>query len=202
MDYAILSALREPRTWLAFALTLIISGAGGWLWARARAGVWNVPATLGAALALSIAFALTVPVTTFPMEGAGQRWSWFAAQFVDGQWWQQAAVEFGPSEFGRNGEQLANVVLFAPWALLMALGCRKPFAVALWGVGLSLLVESWQAVSGTRSATLADVLANVIGIVAVAIVVAVILRLRRSDTTLVPDDAHTDTRPSESVSPQ
>jgi hypothetical protein len=63
------------------------------------------------------------------------------------------AVADGPS----------NVALFVPFALCCGLLLRRPTAAFVIGVAVSVLIESYQAATGTRVGVFADVVSNSVG---------------------------------------
>lgn len=80
----------------------------------------------------------------------------------------------------------ANVVLFVPFALCLGLLLRTPLAAFLLGVALSVLVEAYQAATGTRVGTFADVVANGAGALAGAVLSALVLAVLRLGATAAP----------------
>lgn len=69
----------------------------------------------------------------------------------------------------------ANVALFVPFALCCGLLLRRPAAALAIGVAVSVLVESYQAATGTRVGTSADVVANSLGALVGAVLSAAVL---------------------------
>ena len=69
----------------------------------------------------------------------------------------------------------ANVALFVPFGLCLGLLLRRPGAAFLAGVALTVLVESYQAATGTRVGAFADVVANSLGALLGAVLSAVVL---------------------------
>lgn len=82
----------------------------------------------------------------------------------------------------RTVELMANVVLFAPVALLGGVMTRRPWAVALAASGASLLVEVLQAFATGlgRSCSTSDWVSNTLGALLGAVLAVVALRLARS----------------------
>jgi len=81
-------------------------------------------------------------------------------------------------------ESLANITLFIPFALLAAVAWRRPWLAGLAGVGLSMGIETAQALlpSIGRSCDSQDIIANSIGAALGAVLAAIGMssRIRRS----------------------
>ncbi len=69
----------------------------------------------------------------------------------------------------------ANVALFVPFVCCLALLLRSPVRAFLVGVVVSIAIESYQAATGTRIGTFADITANGLGALAGAAVGSVVL---------------------------
>lgn len=77
----------------------------------------------------------------------------------------------------------SNVALYVPFALCLGLLLRRPVVAVIISGALSLLIESYQAATGTRIGVFADVISNSLGAAigaAVAGLVLVVLRLVRT----------------------
>lgn len=69
----------------------------------------------------------------------------------------------------------ANVALFVPLALCCGLLLRRPLAALLLCLALSVLVESYQAATGTRVDTFTDVVSNGVGALLGSLLSALVL---------------------------
>lgn len=79
----------------------------------------------------------------------------------------------------------ANVALFVPFALCCGLLLRSPAAALLISVALSVAIESYQAATGTRIGTFADIASNSLGAVIGVLAAGVVLVLARAITPRV-----------------
>lgn len=79
-----------------------------------------------------------------------------------------------------NDDGPANVVLYLPAGLFLALASRRPVRSAVGLAVLSLLVECWQATLTTRVGSFDDVVANALGAALGAVVAALVLAVRRA----------------------
>ena len=131
-----------------------------------------------------LSLAVVLGVTLVPTGG----WRWFA---VEPGALRSIMVNLRPAEADLTAwltaaDGPANVVLFVPLGFFLALLLRAPVRAAVLAVGLSVLVECYQASLTTRVGSFADVVANglgaVVGVVAAALVLALtrpLLRPRR-----------------------
>lgn len=78
-----------------------------------------------------------------------------------------------------NSDGPANVVLFAPAGLFVALLSRRPVLTAAGLTALSFSIECWQATLTTRVGSFDDVVANGLGAALGACAAAVVLLTRR-----------------------
>jgi hypothetical protein len=69
----------------------------------------------------------------------------------------------------------ANVALFVPFGLCVGLLLRSPVAAVLGSVVLTVLIESYQAATGARVGTFADIVSNSLGGLIGSILSAVVL---------------------------
>lgn len=100
--------------------------------------------------------------------------------------WSRVAVELTPyprhdlTAWMHGTDGPLNVLLYLPAGALLATATRRPGRALLALAGLSLAIEVLQAVTGWRSGSLGDVVANVIG-AALGVCVALVGRaaLRR-----------------------
>lgn len=94
-----------------------------------------------------------------------------------GDWLRTA---FGLTGFGTGWiEFIANILMFAPLGLLLALLFRRSWVGALVAVGVSVAAEVLQIVIPSRQPSLRDILANAIGAL-IGAAVAWMLTRRRS----------------------
>jgi glycopeptide antibiotics resistance protein len=77
------------------------------------------------------------------------------------------------------GDGPANVVLFVPLGFFLALLLRAPVRAAVLAVGLSVLVECYQASLTSRVGAFADVVSNGLGALLGAVAAAVVLAVAR-----------------------
>ena len=88
---------------------------------------------------------------------------------------------FGSSQF------ILNVVLFVPAGVVWTWMTRRPAVVAAALVGVSVLIESVQAITGLGAPDVADLLANSIGALVGVCAAALLARVRpRAEGTLPP----------------
>jgi hypothetical protein len=71
----------------------------------------------------------------------------------------------------------ANVALFVPFALFTGLLLRRPTVAFVIGVTLTVLIESYQAATGTRVGAFADIVSNSVGAMIGAVASALLLML-------------------------
>lgn len=71
----------------------------------------------------------------------------------------------------------ANVALFVPFALFSGLLLRRPTVAFTIGVTLTVLIESYQAATGTRVGAFADIVSNSVGALIGAVGSALLLML-------------------------
>jgi glycopeptide antibiotics resistance protein len=76
-----------------------------------------------------------------------------------------------------NADGPANVALFLPAGLFVALLLRRPLLTAVALTGMSFAIECWQATLTTRVGSFDDVVANALGAAAGAVLAAVVLGL-------------------------
>lgn len=69
----------------------------------------------------------------------------------------------------------ANVALFVPFAVCIGILLRRPVAAFMISIALSMLVESYQAATGTRVGAFADVVSNSVGALLGAVLSAAVL---------------------------
>jgi glycopeptide antibiotics resistance protein len=137
-----------------------------------RSPLW----TLLALLAIAPILAFTVPprASTVPA-GAVARLIGFVGLFLN-PW--NVAHEIAVA--GSDDERVANLLLYVPAGFFATLATRRPVRIALAGVSTPFLIESWQAVSGSRIAAASDWLHNSAGALLGVLVAAVLLPLTRS----------------------
>ncbi len=126
----------------------------------ARLFGWRPGWTLLTLLALAPVVAFTVPVDAVSGVPAGAIDR--LAAFVAGSL-HPGVVGAEVAAVGSDDERLANLLLFLPVGLFGTLATGAAVRTALAGAVLSLGVEGWQAVDGTRVASVADWLHNSVG---------------------------------------
>ncbi|MHA3701939.1 VanZ family protein [Jatrophihabitans sp. YIM 134969] len=93
----------------------------------------------------------------------------------------------------RNSDGPANVALFLPAGLFLALLLRRPVLAAVGLAGLSFAIECWQSTLTTRIGSFDDVVANSLGaalgaaLAAVVLGVAAAVRSPRARSRPTPD---------------
>jgi hypothetical protein len=149
-------ALGEPDVLLTFVSLAVVSA----LVARAVAPRLDRPAWLVALALWSVAG--IIALTTVPHGG------WASLGVYPGGL-QDVLACLGPDGWPRSlGALLAddgplNVILFVPAGILWALVSGRTVATIAALAALSLAIEAWQALTGARSCTTPDVLANALG---------------------------------------
>ena len=81
----------------------------------------------------------------------------------------------------------ANVALFVPFALFSGLLLRRPVVAFLISVILTVLIESYQAATGTRVGAFADVVSNSVGALIGAVLSALFLILVGALSSRLPE---------------
>lgn len=128
-----------------------------------------------------LSLAVVLGVTLVPTGG----WRWFA---VEPGALRSILVNLRPTgsdltAWASAADGPANVVLFVPLGFFLALLLRAPARAAVLAIGLSVLIECYQASLTTRVGSFADVVANglgaLLGVVAAALVLAVTRPLLR-----------------------
>ena len=146
------SSIADTQALPALGVLLVLAAALT-LWLR-RSGRTNQAFALFAALA---SICLIVAVTLLR---SGWPHLFSVSRLTD---WSAAGIErlrsdpFGSSQF------ILNVVLFVPAGVTWAWMTRRPVVVAGVLVGVSILIESVQAITGVGAPDVADLLANSIG---------------------------------------
>jgi hypothetical protein len=147
------SILRQPNVWVAFALfcvgsvTQVSRSAKRAGWPRDRLYAGRV-----AAVSLSLAVAVTLARVT---PGLSVRW-------------RGCVVGWGlPVD---SAEGLLNVLMLVPFGVAAGYALRRFWPVALAGLAVSLLVEVTQGLLGNGSCQGDDVVRNVVGVAAGALV--------------------------------
>ena len=101
--------------------------------------------------------------------------------------WSTTGLERTRSDPLGSSQFILNVVLFVPAGLAWTWMTRRPAAVAAALVGVSVLVESVQAIAGLGAPDVADLLANSIGALLGVWVAVLLARVRpRADGALSP----------------
>jgi VanZ like family len=147
------SILRQPNVWVAFALLCVGSMTSVSRYAK-RAG-WTrdrLYAGRVAAAALSLALAVTLARVT---PGLSVRWRGCGAGWglpID------------------SAEGLLNVLMLVPFGIAAGYALRRFWPVALVGLAASLLIELTQGMLGNGSCQGDDLVRNVAGVMAGALV--------------------------------
>lgn len=123
--------------------------------------------------------------------------------------WSQLGFEAGPlhsivvnlhphrsalTGWFRNSDGPANVLLYLPAGLFLALCARRPMPTLVGLAAMSFAIECWQATLTTRVGSFDDVVANAIGAAIGTAVAAVVLAVRAFTHRPLPT-AQTDVRP-------
>jgi glycopeptide antibiotics resistance protein len=74
---------------------------------------------------------------------------------------------------------MANLLLFVPAGFFATLATRRPVRIALAGIAIPFLIETYQAISGVRVASAADWLHNSTGALIGVVAASVLLPLTR-----------------------
>ena len=167
-------ALHEPDV-IATFLVLVVASL---VLALAIAPRFNGPRWLVALAVLSVA--AIVGATVVPQGGwgfLGKGYSEPLAECLGLDAWRSLVAR--PIE----ADTLLNVVLYVPAGLLWVALVRRPVRVVLALALLSVVIESWQAISHGRSCTANDVAANTLGAIVGASIGAVIARLAARRTS-------------------
>jgi glycopeptide antibiotics resistance protein len=144
-----------------------------------RAFRWSPTLTLLMLLSVAPVLAFTLPpdASTVPV-GAGVRLRYFFGLFLD-----PVNVHRQIDAIGSNSERMANLILFVPAGFFATLATRRPLRIALAGIAIPFLIETWQAISGVRVGSAADWLHNcggtLIGVVAATVFLPLGRRPRR-----------------------
>lgn len=158
-----ITTLLVEHPWLTTVTFLALVGlgplVGTWLVARPRLGAW-----LGIAALVPIVGLTLVPTSRALEVGCAVEWS---------------LPTFGAVEL------MANVVLFVPAVLLLAVASRRPIVVLLGASATSALIELVQAMAPAlgRSCSTNDWVSNSLGAVLGAGLAAVALVLARRRTS-------------------
>jgi VanZ family protein len=152
MPRVITEALDEPDVLATFVLLVAASLILAWLLAPR----FVRPRWLLALALMSVAAILAA--TLVPSGG----WKGLSSGYP-----QSIGDCLGPAQWSSIGrieaDTLLNVVLYVPAGFLWVALTRRPLPVVIALALLCIAIESWQAVSGTRSCTVNDVGANTIG---------------------------------------
>lgn len=171
----VVRALVHPHSVLTFAVLAII----GLLLVRPVVRRFEVSWLLAAVALLSVAGVLAV--TVVPDGGYAQLGA--LAQPVSlSRWWTYMSDGWGEALTGwmSGTDGPMNVALFVFPALLWTLILRRFWPVLGIGIGLSLFIETYQGVTGTRAAGPADLVANTLGVLIGIALATGLMRLRRS----------------------
>ena len=147
------SILRQPNVWVAFALfcvgsvTQVSRSAKRAGWSRDRVYAGRVAAA-SLSLALAVTLARATPGLSVRWRGCGGGWGL-------------------PID---SAEGLLNVLMLVPFGIAAGYALRRFWPVALAGLAASLLVEATQGLFGNGSCQGDDVVRNVVGVVAGALV--------------------------------
>jgi glycopeptide antibiotics resistance protein len=140
-----------------------------------RAFGWSPLWTLLALLSLAPILAFTLPPDTSTVPaGADERLRHFFGLFLDSE-----NVHRQIDAVGSNNERMANLLLFVPAGFFATLATRRPVRVAIAGIAIPFLIETWQAISGVRVASAADWLHNCGGALIGVVAASVLLPLTR-----------------------
>lgn len=125
-----------------------------------------------------LSLAVVLGVTLVPTGG----WRWFG---VEPGALRSILVNLSPREGDLTAwltaaDGPANVVLFVPLGFFLALLLRAPARAAVLAIGLSVLVECYQASLTTRVGSFADVVSNGLGAAVGAVAAALVLALAGS----------------------
>ena len=171
------SSIADTNALPAFAVLLLAAAVLTW-WLR-RSG--RTDQAFGALFASLASVSLIVAVTLL-RSGLPQQIS--PGRVAD---WSTAGVEelrsdpFGSSQF------ILNVVLFVPAGIAWTWVTRRPAVVAAALVGVSVLIESVQAITGLGAPDVADLLANSVGALVGVCAAALLARVSpRAERTLSP----------------
>ena len=158
--------LHSPSTVATFLLLLALSGLLALVCPRRRLQL----------LAAGVSASAVVALTVVPAGG----WTTFAVT-ADPVAAVRSALSLRPDDLlvWRAADGPANVALFVPLAWTLGLLLRRPAVAAVLGVVTSVAVESFQAATGTRVGSAADVVANGAGSVVGAAAAAATLLVCR-----------------------
>jgi hypothetical protein len=94
------------------------------------------------------------------------------------RWWTYMSSGWGEALTGwmTGTDGPMNVALFAGPAALWVFVTRRPFGVVSAGVALTVAIETYQGLTGTRAAGPADLIANALGVMVGAGVASALLR--------------------------
>jgi glycopeptide antibiotics resistance protein len=140
-----------------------------------RAFHWSPLWTLLMLLSIAPILAFTLPpdTSTVPV-GAGGRLRYFFGLFLD-----PANVDRQIHSIGSNNERVANLLLFIPAGFFATLATRHPVRIALAGIAIPFLIETYQTISGVRVGSAADWLHNCGGTLIGVVAACVLLPLTR-----------------------
>jgi glycopeptide antibiotics resistance protein len=120
-----------------------------------------------------LAFTLPPDTSTVPV-GAGERLRYFFGLFLD-----PANVDRQIHSIGSNNERVANLLLFIPAGFFATLATRHPVRIALAGIAIPFLIETYQTISGVRVGSATDWLHNCGGTLIGVVAACVLLPLTR-----------------------
>lgn len=171
------SSIADTHALPAFAVLLLAAAVLTW-WLR-RSG--RTDQAFGALFASLASVSLIVAVTLL-RSGWPQQVS--LGRVAD---WSTTSLERLRSDPFESSQFILNVVLFVPAGAVWTWMTKRPAAVAAALVGVSVLIESVQAITGLGAPDVADLLANSIGALVGVCASALLARVRpRAEGTLSP----------------